>query len=117
MSINTISLFYNDGSVVERPLISCNTIWTRAWGMLGVRSETNEAYRIVPCSSIHTFFMAFPIDAIFVNREGMVLKAKNVPPFRLFSCPGAWAVVEGTGLIKENKALERISEWDYNQLK
>ena len=70
--------------------------------MLGVRNETDAVYRIVPCNSIHTFFMAFAIDVIFVDREGFVLKAKNVPPFRLFSCSGAWAVVEGVGLIKEN---------------
>ena len=110
VGIDTISFFYDDGSVVKRPLVSCHTIWTRARGMLGVRSETDSAYRIVPCDSIHTFFMAFAIDAIFVDREGLVLRAKNVPPFRLFSCSGAWAVVEGIGLIKENKALERISE-------
>ena len=111
MGVDTISFFYDDGSVEERPLVSCHTIWTRARGMLGVRNETDAVYRIVPCNSIHTFFMAFAIDAIFVDREGFVLKAKNIPPFRLFSCSGAWAVVEGVRLIKENKALERISEW------
>ena len=117
MNRDTISFFYSDGTVLKRPLVSCHTMWTRAWGMLGVREETDSVYRIVPCNSIHTFFMAFPIDAVFVDAEGKVLKARNVVPFRLFSCPGARAVVEGIGLIKENKALERISEWDYNQLK
>lgn len=111
MDLNMVSFCYDDGSVLKRPLVSCHTIWTRARGMLGVRNETDAVYRIVPCDSIHTFFMAFAIDAVFVDREGLVLKAKTVSPFRLFSCSGAWAVLEGIGLIKENKALERISEW------
>ncbi|NOZ12563.1 MAG: hypothetical protein GXO69_02820 [Acidobacteria bacterium] len=112
MSVNedSVIVYYSDGSFVERPLVSCHTLWTRARGMLGVRTETDAVYRIVPCSSIHTFFMAFAIDVIFVDREGRVLKEKTVLPYRFFSCPGAWAVVEGTGLIKENKALERISQ-------
>ncbi len=95
---------------MERSLVSCHTPWTRAKGMLGVRQETDAVYRIVPCNSIHTFFMAFPIDVIFVNRDGHVLKAKKISPYRFFSCPGAWAVIEGIRLIKENKALERISQ-------
>jgi len=108
LSEGTISFYYDDETVEKRPLVSCDTVWTRAKGMLGIRNSTNAVYRIAPCNSIHTFFMAFAIDAVFVDRNGNVLKYKNVPPYRLFSCRSAWAVVEGTGLIKENKALERI---------
>ncbi len=110
MPAETLSFVYDDGSILKRPLVSCDTPWRRAWGMLGVRSKTETVYRIVPCNGIHTFFMAFAIDAIFIDRDGNVLKARRVSPYRLFSCPGAWAVVEGLDIIKGNKALERILE-------
>lgn len=39
---------------------------------------------LVPCSSIHTWFMRYPIDVIFLDRDNRVLKvAHSVPPFRL----------------------------------
>ncbi len=39
---------------------------------------------IRPCSSIHTWFMRFPIDAVFLDRDGRVVKiAERVGPFRL----------------------------------
>jgi uncharacterized membrane protein (UPF0127 family) len=33
-----------------------------------------EALLIRPCSSVHSFFMRFPIDVVFLDREGVVLK-------------------------------------------
>ena len=36
---------------------------------------------IKPCNSIHTFFMKFPIDVVFVDKNLKVRKVKrNVPP-------------------------------------
>jgi uncharacterized membrane protein (UPF0127 family) len=40
------------------------------------------------CSSLHTFFMSFPIDIIFTDRNGKVLKAAPaVRPFKLVAAP------------------------------
>lgn len=37
-----------------------------------------------PESSIHTFFMRFPIDVLYLSREGTVLRAvPAMPPYRL----------------------------------
>lgn len=42
--------------------------------MLGRKGlEQGEGLLLEPCSAIHTFGMAFPIDAIFLNREGIVV--------------------------------------------
>lgn len=60
------------------------SFWTRGKGLLGRRSiAANEALWIRPCNNIHTFFMKFSIDCIFVDSK-MEIKniATNVGPFR-----------------------------------
>jgi hypothetical protein len=39
-----------------------------------IRSDEGSALIIAPCNSIHTFFMRFDIDVVFVARDGRVLK-------------------------------------------
>jgi len=35
-----------------------------------------EGLWIVPCEGVHTFFMKFPIDVVFLNRKRKVLKVR-----------------------------------------
>lgn len=50
---------------------------------------------LAPCSGVHTWFMRFPIDIVFVARGGRVLKVRrSVAPWRLAARPGAFAVIE-----------------------
>ena len=44
--------------------------WTRLVGLLGGAGlDPGEGLLIVPCSSIHMFFMRFAIDAVYLNRD------------------------------------------------
>jgi uncharacterized protein len=85
-----------DGTVVcERCLVADRPL-ARMKGLLG-RSElpSGEGILIRPCSSIHMFFMRFAIDAIFVDRDGTVLKiAANLRPWRMAWGRRARAVIE-----------------------
>jgi uncharacterized membrane protein (UPF0127 family) len=50
---------------------------------------------LAPCSGIHTFFMRFPIDVVFVTRDGHVVKVRRA--MRAWRASVAWrafAVVE-----------------------
>ncbi|MPZ50175.1 MAG: DUF192 domain-containing protein [Dehalococcoidia bacterium] len=39
-------------------------------------------------SSLHTFFMQFPIDVVFMDKQGKVLKsARDVKPFKIVIAP------------------------------
>jgi uncharacterized membrane protein (UPF0127 family) len=50
---------------------------------------------IAPCNAIHTWFMRFPIDVLFVGRDGRVLKrVDRLRPWRLAASLRAFAVVE-----------------------
>lgn len=56
----------------------------RMKGLLGRDGlERGEGLHIVPCNSIHTFFMRFSIDVLFLDHEGTVLRALDaIPPWR-----------------------------------
>ncbi len=50
---------------------------------------------IAPCSAVHTCFMRFPIDVVFLDAELDVLRVvRDVPPWRFVRCRGAKAVLE-----------------------
>jgi uncharacterized membrane protein (UPF0127 family) len=68
----------------------------RRRGLLGRDSlPPGHAMLIAPCSSVHTWFMRFTIDVIFVKRDGLVVKTcRAVPPWRLAMGWGAYATVE-----------------------
>jgi len=43
-----------------------------------------EGLWIIPCPMIHTFFMKFAIDVLFLNRELKVVRVmENLKPWRL----------------------------------
>jgi uncharacterized membrane protein (UPF0127 family) len=50
---------------------------------------------IAPSNMVHTFFMRFPIDILFVTRQGRVVKASpNVPARRIAGALRGFAVIE-----------------------
>ncbi len=74
-----------------------NTFWTRWRGLMGQPSlATGTGLLIVPEWSIHTFFMRFPIDVVFLGQDHTVLKTcAALPPNRPYAGAwGAWAVLE-----------------------
>lgn len=92
----TVTLSRPDGEVVcERCLVAATAL-TRLTGLLGRSGlEPGEGLLLRPASSIHTFFMRFPIDVVFLSRQGEVLKvAERVPPWRARSCRHSYAVLE-----------------------
>jgi len=59
------------------------------------RLEPGEGLWIVPCESVHTFFMKFAIDLVYVDRKQKVRKVRRaVPPWRLSACLTAHSILE-----------------------
>ncbi|MFH1691016.1 MAG: DUF192 domain-containing protein [Candidatus Omnitrophota bacterium] len=87
----------DNGAVLANKLRVAQTFKSRSQGLLNRNGlEQGEALLIQPCTSIHTFFMKFPIDVAFLDRKGRVVKiAKNIRPWRLSGCLfGAHMVIE-----------------------
>jgi uncharacterized membrane protein (UPF0127 family) len=68
----------------------------RRKGLLGRESLDNgEGLWIVPCESIHTFFMNFAIDVVFLSRRGEVLKIRpNMTQWKIALSLRAHSVLE-----------------------
>ena len=60
------------------------TFAERARGLIGRRGlPSGTGMLITRCNCIHTFFMRFPINATFLDREGQVVKViRNIRPWR-----------------------------------
>ena len=88
-----------DGSPVCERCLLAETPLTRLKGLLGRRGlERGEGLLLRPTGSIHTFFMRFPIDAVWVDRDLNVLKVSHdISPWRTAGCKGAKGVVELAG--------------------
>lgn len=69
---------------------------TRKKGLLG-RDGLAEGTGLViaPTNAVHTFFMRFPIDIVFVSRPGAIVKVRaGVPAWRLAAALTGYAVIE-----------------------
>jgi uncharacterized membrane protein (UPF0127 family) len=61
-----------------------SSLWTRFRGLLGeVSLPDGEALWLAPCRSVHTFFMRFPIDVLFIDSQGVVLSKATLVPWRV----------------------------------
>jgi uncharacterized protein len=65
-------------------------------GLLGARELADgEGLLLRPAGSIHMFFMRFPIDAVFLDRDLRVVGiAPDLRPWRMAARRGARAVLE-----------------------
>ena len=59
------------------------------------RLAPGEGLWIVPCESVHTFFMKFPIDLVYLGKDRKVRKVRHaVKPCRLSACLSAHSILE-----------------------
>lgn len=84
------------GVLVGDRILMADTFWTRAKGLLGRKGlHKGEGLIITPCSSIHSFWMRFPFDAVFLDKNQVVIRAvSGVLPFRILQAKGSRHVVE-----------------------
>lgn len=89
-------------------LATCATIADRGdlrrKGLLGRDSlPRGDGLWILPCQSVHTFGMKFPIDLVYVEGNNRVRKVRSgVRPWRLSACLSAHSVLElPSGTISE----------------
>ena len=85
-----------NGKVVADRLLTAFDSESRRKGLLAHGSLPHStALIIAPTNAIHTFFMKFPIDIVFVSKAGRVLKIRSsVPAWRMTASFGAYAVLE-----------------------
>src|SRR5438094_8269435 len=84
------------GDVVCAHCELANTPLKRMRGLLGRSSlAPDEGMLFRPAGSIHMFFMRFPIDAVFCDRDLVVVGVeRNLQPWKTAARKGAKVVVE-----------------------
>lgn len=73
--------------------------WERLRGLLGrPLLRQGQGLLLRPCSSIHTLFMGYPLDIVFLDREGRILRiVKSLRPFHFaLGLKGTYSTLELT---------------------
>lgn len=73
------------GTLLANRCLIAVTAFERMKGLLGTSElEDGCGMLIVPCNSIHTFFMRYPIDTAFLNDDlRIVYVTHSLPPWRV----------------------------------
>jgi uncharacterized membrane protein (UPF0127 family) len=84
------------GEIVAHTVVPAFESATRRKGLLGRDSfPEGSAMIIAPSNAIHTFWMRFAIDVVFVRRDGVVVKVQeSLSPWRAAIAAKAYAVIE-----------------------
>jgi hypothetical protein len=84
------------GTMLALGLEAAHTGQSRRKGLLGREClRPGEGLWIAPCESVHTFFMKFPIDLVYLDRQHRVKKVRDsVGPWRISACLAARSVLE-----------------------
>lgn len=94
--VETGQVVGEDGRVICARCRLAASALARGRGLLGRRTlPVGEGLLLRPASSVHTWFMRFPIDAVFLDRALVVVRiADELGPWRAASRRGAKAVLE-----------------------
>lgn len=72
-------------TIVAQEYCTASTFFTRFMGLMGKKElPDKKALVIKPCNSIHTFFMRFPIDVLFVDRNNRITHViESIKPWKV----------------------------------
>jgi uncharacterized membrane protein (UPF0127 family) len=86
----------DDGEILCDRCVLADTLWRRLRGLIGHgKLDAGEGIVLRPSWTVHTFFLRFPIDVMFVDVDQVVTKVvPNLSPWRWATCRGARDVVE-----------------------
>ena len=82
------------GNIID--VEQADSIWAKMRGLLGRELlEEGRGFLIPACRSVHTMFMRFPIDVVYIDKAMTVRRVReDMKPFRLSFCAGASWVLE-----------------------
>jgi hypothetical protein len=92
---NYVAFARADGQLVCRARVATSFV-SRFRGLMGVAQLAPETGLLLPrTSSVHTHFMRFPIDVVFLDSERRIVSvAATLRPWRLARSKGASSVLE-----------------------
>jgi uncharacterized membrane protein (UPF0127 family) len=83
-----------DGETLVRVRL-CRSAWEQLRGLIGCPPLPPDfGLALTRCGAVHTAFVSFPIDVLFLRAGRVLGVAEGVQPWRLARCPGASLAVE-----------------------
>lgn len=84
------------GTLLGDAVDKADTSKKRKTGLLKhTELRPGEGLWIVPCEGVHTFFMKFALDLVYIDRKHVVRKVvPNVPAWRASLCLSAHSIIE-----------------------
>src|SRR5437773_9378132 len=106
----TLTLRREDGRVVCERCVVADRAHHLTRGLLDRRRlQPGEGMVLRPAWNVHTAFMRFPIDVVFLDADQVVVRiAAELPSWRTVSCRGAREVVELAAGECARRGLEEI---------
>ena len=92
----THAIIERNGKALAHHVELARSLWARNQGLLGrARLDDGDALYLPGCGSIHTFFMRFNIDIVFLDGKKRVVRIEEgVPPWRFLFAPLGRDVLE-----------------------
>lgn len=74
----------SSGAELASNCAHANSAFARLIGLLNHSTlENGTGLLLDPCNQVHTFFMRFPIDAVFLNRDNKVIAIRELQPWKM----------------------------------
>ena len=111
-------LVYNrtNGKTIAEKVKKAENLRDRLFGLIPrVNMDKSEGLLLKPCSSIHTCFMKFAIDVVFLDKNMKVIAVMDsMKPWRF----SAWHISAKSVLeLKAGAAFNKISKGDELEIK
>ena len=98
------------GVIVAEEVKLADTFFKRLKGLLGTKDlPSGKGLLIIPCKQVHTFFMRYHLDLIFLDEDNTIVHIiEDIPPFRISPyIKESQKVLElKAGTIKQYKLME-----------
>ncbi|MGB4613397.1 MAG: DUF192 domain-containing protein [Erysipelotrichaceae bacterium] len=82
--MKVVEIYQNNKKVYNGPIYLANNFYSRLIGLMGkdkIGDEEGMFFRNV--NRIHTFFMKFDIDVVYLNKEYEVLDVETIQPNKI----------------------------------
>lgn len=88
-------------------IIVAKNLFSKVAGLIAKKEIKKEDVYVIPdCRRVHTWFMRFPIDVIFLDQDKKILAVEeNIGPWRLSKCVerACDCAEAASGFVKANK--------------
>jgi uncharacterized protein len=72
------------GEKIFEDIRMADTLTSRLIGLMFQATPPGEGLLLDPCRSIHTFFMKYPLDIVFLDRQNKMVKIiRHLAPWRM----------------------------------